>query len=221
MHVQRVTPAARATRSVLSRRMLNGWHWCGCVAIAICAACEQTPIDAIVPAEQELPPDPCAVGVDALVPGSYRLQAVGSEQCLAVGEMTTVLGTRAHSLALVDDCIGQGEIWDFMTTMVMSATSTSAGLWFEVTSSTYADNIDIEAGQTADGTRAVLYAPADRLNQKFLFRPRADRVFELAPAHVASQTSCISAANDELTITHCAATDVEQSWRVLPASCAQ
>lgn len=186
-------------------------------ALLVCAACGKTPVDAIVSELDGSAPmsgDSCTDGVSSVTAGQYRLRAVSSGQCLAVGGSTTVLGTPAWLTAMAEDCLVAGEVWQL--TPVLSGQNAGS---FEVRSTQFGDNLDIEMAQTADGTRVLLYEPLTLANQRFFFEPRRARVFEVAPAHVALRASCLSSAPPFPSIARCSEASSEQEWQLLPADC--
>jgi hypothetical protein len=196
-------------------------------ALLHCAACGKSPVDAIVFAQDGSAPDtgsgtgtgtgtgtgdPCTDGVATAAAGEFRLRALPTGQCLAVGGSTTVLGNPAFDTAMADDCLVAGEVWQ----LIPSASLQGA---FEVRSLQQAYNLDIEMAQTADGTPAILFSPTSLANQRFYFAARRTGVFALVPAHIRSPFSCVSSAPPFPAIFKCDVTLADQEWQLIPASC--
>jgi hypothetical protein len=78
-------------------------------------------------------------------------------------------------------------------------------------------NLDVRAGDTADGTLLVLFSPHTMPNQRFVFRPRGEEFVEIAPASTLG--SCVTEVGEEVRITACSPTDDLQEWELLAESC--
>lgn len=181
-------------------------------AVLLLVACGKTPVDAIVPeASGTDGGDPCSEGVGLVTAGLFRLRS-SSNQCLSVGDPTTIVLSPAHETRMLDDC-SSGEIWELKPTTTMGVSG------YEIASTTVRENLDITMAQTEDGTPAITFAPNDLGNQNFAFRPRRPRVFEMAPANVIGQASCLSSAPPTPAIQRCNAAAIDQEWTLIAAEC--
>ena len=78
-------------------------------------------------------------------------------------------------------------------------------------------SLDVRAGSNVPGTPIILYDPNTLDNQRFWFRPRANKTYELAPRHAPSL--CAEAHGTGIEIWPCATEDAEQMFRFMRIGC--
>jgi hypothetical protein len=175
-------------------------------ALPALSGCGETPVDAILTRSDSV--GDCALSSSGIERGvRFRLRSVASGRCLSAGQPILVMGTPAL-VTMVDDC-SRADVWQIEPAISFGA--------FEVFDTRVQRNLDIEISATADGTRAILYLPNGFRHQQFIFSERRERVFQLAPVHVA--TSCLADLDPSPQIFACTPEAVEQEWQLLSETC--
>lgn len=141
--------------------------------------------------------------------GTYRLRAAASGKCIAAGASTLVGNLPARLTVMVNDCSARGEVFQLIADSSFDS--------FQLRSTTYSYNLDIEMVGTADGTRVILFSPNGFANQRFAFQMRRDRAFALIPSN--ADTSCVTEVNPQPEIFACKNELQTQEWELVPASC--
>jgi hypothetical protein len=134
---------------------------------------------------------------------------MSSGYCLGAGGPSNVLGASSFDVELLEDCSAAGQLWHLIDL------SQTEGYWIRNVSTE--NNLDIETGDDSDGTAAVLFEPALRENQRFLFRLRAPSRYEFSPLHV--QTSCVTNMGDGAEIWPCSDANPDQEWELIVDLC--
>ncbi len=141
--------------------------------------------------------------------GLYRLRAAASGKCIAGGTSTLVGNLPARLTVMVNDCSARGEVFQLIADSSFDS--------FQLRSTTYSYNLDIEMVGTADGTRVILFSPNGFANQRFAFQMRRDRTFALIPSN--ADSSCVTEMNPQPEIFACKNELQTQEWELVPASC--
>lgn len=151
--------------------------------------------------------------------GTFSIRSLFAGLCMHSGETTVVTATaphRAFTLKLSDEC--QYDEWE------LAADPYNAGYYIVqslelVEQEDITRNLDIEMGETADGTRALLYAPvaAPYTHQRFTFLPREPFAFEIRPLNVPEK--CLTVTQSGLGIWSCDPNTTTQLWELVSGVC--
>jgi hypothetical protein len=80
-------------------------------------------------------------------------------------------------------------------------------------------NLDMEAADPYDGTRALLYTPHDMENQRFEFTPNGDDLYMISPLHV--DNACLQAMSTSIPAMYgCDPMNAAQQWQLASEACA-
>lgn len=153
-------------------------------------------------------PPPCPAAIGLVVAGTYYVQRATHERCLTAGAAGTLENAPMFELDVTTCAGSRAQTW-----RLTAQTSPS----FTVNSVTSGFNLDIRFGGANSGTPALLFSPHQLDNQRFQFRPRRDRVFEVAPVHAPLQ--CLTDLGAEAQIWPCDPTDPRQDWQLLATTC--
>lgn len=128
---------------------------------------------------------------------------------MASGNPTTVVGRPAFTTQTSANCGSNFELWD--------VTSAGLGGFFHLRNVGLDRYLDVERGLTQPGTRVLLYELNALPNQQFVFRPRSNGEFEIAPAHAPG--SCLTADGGDVELWPCTTADERQNWTSFLTDC--
>jgi hypothetical protein len=183
----------------------------GVICALLLASCGTSPVEAVV-ADEGIPSDPAFVpstGAPACdEPAAGRFTLSVENACLRRGEVTTVFGNAAFMTELSADCTTPRAQWDL--TPSVAGTFTLRNVEDQL-------SLDVRTGSDVPGTPIIIYDPNTLDNQRFWFRPRASKTYELAPRHAPSLCAEARAAGVE--IWPCQTDDAGQTFRFARVSC--
>jgi hypothetical protein len=194
---QKPTPLKTSPRSVICALALLG--------------CGTTPIDAVtadLPAPDNGPVNPPSGSAACSEPTAGRFTLSLQSACWRRGEPTTVFGAAAFSTELTADCTSARAQWDL--TPALEGTFTLRNVDDQL-------SLDVRAASDLPGTPIIVFDPNTLDNQRFWFRPRASRMYELAPRH--APTLCAEGRGSEVEIWPCDTNNPAQAFRFARVSC--
>jgi hypothetical protein len=181
------------------------------IGALLLAGCGTSPIEAVVSDEVSATdptfvPSTGAAACDEPAAGRFTLSVANA--CLRRGEMTTVFGTEGFMTELSTDCATPRAQWDLTPSVAGSFTLRNVEDQL---------SLDVRTGSDVPGTPIIIYDPNTLDNQRFWFRPRASKTYELAPRHAPSL--CAEARPNGLEIWPCQTDDADQAFRFARVSC--
>jgi hypothetical protein len=171
-----------------SRRYAPARRGVAALVLVLAPACTETPLDATLLETDETPIMTEVPGCVAAAPepkSVYTIVSNPTGRCLRSGEVTAIegaqLGTTGYTVELVA-CDGSREQeWLLLGTAIQ----------LQIQHALLGLNLDLEGGEVADGTEALLYYAHGNRNQLFRLNPLTDDSQEIRAT--SADDSCLEA----------------------------